>query len=326
MNQFSLGNAWSKGVGFFGGQPAMHALILIVVGILVPAALQLLIAGGLEGMANPLAMGQAGLGGLTALGGLTVLLVMAAGYVLGIGSYFGSWRLGLGAGEDTGGAIVYGLIAGLLVVILFVGLIVLFGVLMSQASVTVGAILFIATMMLLLSAIYTAMAALVAVGMFLMLLLMLAFGATMNAIDPGMGLGEGGGAVAVVIGLGLAVLLLWLSARFCCVAPAMADRRSLNLALGFGESWRLTAEHQWRIMGYLALLGIVLVVILFVLSIVVGAGMVAGMGGGGGPPQVGAGAMILGLLFGIPFAYLVVLVPAGIYRELRPAAPAEVFV
>jgi uncharacterized protein YybS (DUF2232 family) len=35
---------------------------------------------------------------------------------------------------------------------------------------------------------------------------------------------------------------------------------------------------------------------------------------------------LIGLIFGIPFAYLVVMVPAGIYRELSHTRPAaEVF-
>jgi hypothetical protein len=54
--------------------------------------------------------------------------------------------------------------------------------------------------------------------------------------------------------------------------------------------------------------------------------MMGGGLGGGGVPQPGIGTVIFGLIIGIPFAYLIVLVPAGIYRELSHTVPAaEVF-
>lgn len=323
MGQFSMGGAWSKGVGFFSPQAANHAIILIGVGILVPFLLQLLVPGAMAGMMNPLAMGQGGLGALTALGGTTIILLMAVTYVLQIGSYFGSWRIGLGAGENLAGAILFGMVAALLAVILFALLLILFGVLAGQASPALGAIGFMVTIFVLLAVLYTAMAALFAVFMFLMFLIILAFGASMADAEPALAL-FGGGGVLALIGLVLTALLLWLSARFSCATCVMADRKTFNFLTGLGESWRLTADHQWRIMAYLGLLGIVLAVVFFVAAIVVGAGVAGGLQGGA-DPQLGIGAIVVALIVSIPLAYLMVLVPAGIYRELSPPSSAEVF-
>jgi heme/copper-type cytochrome/quinol oxidase subunit 2 len=104
----------------------------------------------------------------------------------------------------------------------------------------------------------------------------------------------------------------------------MADRGTVNLFAGLRESWRMTAANQWRIMGYLALIGVVLCVVFFVFAVIAGAGMMAGMSSGGAP-QMGVGTMLFTLVVSIPFAYLTVLVPAGIYRELRGPGAAEVF-
>jgi len=86
----------------------------------------------------------------------------------------------------------------------------------------------------------------------------------------------------------------------------------------------MTATNQWRIMAYLAPIGIVLCVVLVVFAMVVGAGMMAGARAGN-MPAMGAGTMIVSIVVAIPFAYLTVLIPAGIYRELRGPPAAEVF-
>jgi hypothetical protein len=119
-------------------------------------------------------------------------------------------------------------------------------------------------------------------------------------------------------------LLFWMAVRFSCTTCVMADRKSFNLLAGMTESWRLTSANQWRITGYLALLGIVLCVIFIVVGMLIGAGMMGSFQGG--VPEMGLGTQIIGLIIAIPFAYLLVLVPAGIYRELVEEVPAaEVF-
>src|SRR5688500_14194979 len=118
MNQFSLGNAWSKGVSFFSSQALNHAIVLIGLGVLVPTVVQYVIAGGVTGMMNPAMIGG-GIGAFSALGA-AALIALLASYVLQLGSYFGSWRLGFGEGEPLGVAIVYGPIAGVLVIVAFI--------------------------------------------------------------------------------------------------------------------------------------------------------------------------------------------------------------
>lgn len=311
MNQFSLGNAWSKGVSFFSSQALNQAIVLIGLGVLVPTVVQYLIAGGATGMMNPAMMGG-GLQTFTALGGAAVI-AMIVSYVLQLGSYFGSWRLGFGEGEPLAGAIVYGLIAGVLVIVAFVAVFIVAGIFM-QASPSLGAILMALLLLPLVAALYTVWAALIAIVMFLVMLLVLAFGASMSDMNPAAAL-TGGGGVAVLVILALLAVLLWLSARFSCATSIMADRRTFNLLTGLSESWRLTAASQWRIVGYLALLSVVLMVLFVVLAMIVGVGMAQSFQGGG-VPEVGLGMIIATLIISIPLAYLTVLVPAGIYREL----------
>lgn len=312
MNQFSLGNAWSKGVSFFSSQALNHAIVLIGLGVLVPTALQLLLVGGATGMISPAMMGQ-GLEGMQALGAAAGLVGLIS-YVLQTGSYFGSWRLGFGEAEPLPGAIIYGLIVGVIAILALVVFAVI-AVILTQAVPIVGLLLLAAVLLPFFAAFYTVLAAVMAVGMFLVLLIVLAFGASMANTNPGLAM-MGGGGVTVLLLLAIMALLLWLAARFSCAATVMADRRTFNPIVGITESWRLTSANQWRIVGYLALLGIVLVVLFVLLAIIVGAGMMSGMQAGGGTPQPGIGGAILGMIFSIPFAYLVVLVPAGIYREL----------
>jgi hypothetical protein len=78
-------------------------------------------------------------------------------------------------------------------------------------------------------------------------------------------------------------------------------------------------------MTYLALLGIILCVVLFVFFMILGASMMGGVASGG-VPSLGIGVVIMMLVVSIPFAYLTALVPAGIYRALFEGTEvAEVF-
>jgi hypothetical protein len=330
MRQFNLGSAWSKGTEFISRHAANHAIILIGMGILVPAILQFAIAGAVTGM-NPMMMGENALGAggsITALAG-TVMIVMIVSYVLQWGSYFSSWRIGLGRDETLGGAIVYGIICAVLLLVAFLLIIVAVAVIISQAMQGGGAMVLLALLLaipllILMAAVYPVMMAAMAVGMFLMLLIVLAFGASMGTANPALAM-AGQGALGVLIALAVVVLLFWLTARLSCTTSIMADRKSFNLFAALAESWRLTGPNQLRIMAYLGLLGIILCVVLVVFVMIVGASLMGGMSSGQ-VPAVGIGSQIMVLVVAIPFAYLTVLVPAGIYCELfEEAAVAEVF-
>ena len=312
----------ARGFGFFAGQGANHAVALIAVGLIAPFVLQYLLLGSAIGMINPATTAQqVRFGGLSPMDGLTMLVVMFVTYVLQMGSFFASWRLGLGEGESLAGAMGYGLVTGLMVIVGF-ALVGLLGLLVVQAAAIAGVILLLIAMLPLFAMFYTALAGAVAVGMLLFTLFMLALG---SAASSEFSL-AGGAGLAIPILFAATGLLLWLAARFSCVTPVMADRRTLNLLEGIAESWRLTSSGQWRIMVYLGLLGVVLLVGLVIVSGIVGVGMASTMQVESGVPQMGLGIAIAGLIIGIPFAYLAVLVPAGIYRALADeTSPAQVF-
>jgi hypothetical protein len=331
MRQFNLGSAWSKGIAFISREATNHAIILIGMGIAVPAILQFAVGGAVTGM-NPMMMGQnpLGAGGSVAALAGTMIVVMVVSYILQMGSYFSSWRIGLGRDESLGGAILYGIICAVLLIIAAGLIITVFAVIIGQAIQGGGGVmaflllLLVIPMLIFFAALYSVMMAAMAVGMFLMLLIVLAFGASMGAANPALAM-AGQGGIGVLIGLVIVALLFWMTARFSCTTSVMADRKSFNLFAGLAESWRLTGPNQLRIMAYLGLLGIILCVVLFVLVMVVGASMMGGMSSGQ-VPTVGIGSQIILLVVGIPFAYLTALVPAGIYRELfEETAVAEVF-
>ena len=313
MNDFSLGNAWSKGVSFFSPQALNHAIILIGIGVLAPLVLQLALAGGASGgLLNPSMMGQGGLNAFATMGGVMLIVVLVS-YVLQTGSYFASWRIGFGEGESPAGAIIFGLILG---VVFIVGLI-LIGVvagLLAQAAPIVALLFALIVLLPLFAAIYTVLAAVAAIMLLFVLLLLGAFGANLAQTNPGFAM-MGGGGIVLLISFIILALMLWLAARFSCVGPIMADRKTFNIMAAITESWRLTASNQWKIVGYLALLGVVLMVLLFLVGMIMGAGMMNSMQSGG-VPEAGIGTALMGLIISIPFAYLMVLVPAGIYREL----------
>ena len=337
MRQFSLGSAWTSGTAFITREPANHAIILIGIGVAAPLLLQLVLLGGPTGMMNPATLGQGAMTGAAGLAG-AFLLVSVLGYILQTGSYFASWRIGLAQGETAGGAIVYGLIAGLLAIVVVVALLMVLGLIVGGVAMSAAgspgaapggaAILIIfglmVPMLIFFATLYTTMMAAFSVIMLFMLLLLTLFGASFGASDALPWAGAAAGMVGLV-GLLLVALLFWLTARFSCATSIMADRKSLNFFGAMSESWRLTAPHQWRILAYLALLGVLAGIGLVVISGVAGVSMMGSVANGGAP-EMGVTAIIMSLLFGIPLAYLTVLVPAGIYRELAgTVSAAEVF-
>ncbi|HEX8380632.1 MAG TPA: hypothetical protein VF619_08805 [Allosphingosinicella sp.] len=330
MRQFTIGSAWSRGLAFISRNAANHTIILIGMGILVPAILQYAVIGGVAGM-NPMMMGQNALGAggsIAALAG-AMILVMIVSYVLQMGSYFSSLRIGLGRDATLGGAIVYGIICAVLALVFFSVIALVVAVIIGLAMQGGGAMVFLALLvgvpvLILAAALYSVFMAAMALGMFLMFLIVLVFGASMGAANPALAM-AGQGSLVWLSGLAVAALLFWLAARFSCTTSVMADRKSFNLLAGLAESWRLTAPDQFRIMAYLGLLGILLFVVMVVLTIVVGVSMMGSMSSGQAP-EVGIGSQIMVLIVGMPFAYLTVLVPAGIYSALfEDTSVAEVF-
>lgn len=326
MKQFSLGNAWSSGVAFVSRDAMNMAIIIIGMGVLLPTVLQYALVGGSMGTMNPALMGQAAMGGGAALAGAFALAALIS-YLLQFGSYFGAWRLGFGPGESVAGAIVYGIICAVLVMVAFIVLIIAMALIAQAgaAGILLASLLIGIPLLIIFAAIYTVIVAAFAILMFLVLLVALAFGTSLGNMNPAFAM-TGGGAVGMLIALALVALMFWLAVRFSCAVCVMADRKTFNLLTGLSESWRLTGPNQGRIAAYLALLGVILCVAFFVIILMAGAGMAASMGSNGGVPSMGPGMVLLGLVFGIPFAYLLVLVPAGIYRELSHTVPAaEVF-
>lgn len=325
MNQFTIGGAWAKGFGFFSEAAGKHALLLIVMGVVAPLALQILVTGGPMGTASPAMLGGAIFSGRMLMMGLVLILLGIGTYLLQLGSYFASWRLGFDRGESVGGAIGFGLLAGLLLLLVAVALIAVIAVSFASAGSTAGvvvAFLVAIPLMLLFAALYTAMMSAVAIGMIVGLLLTAAIGASLSSLGPAMG-GRGPAGAALLVMLVLVLLLFWVAARLSCTTAVMASRRTFNLLTGMAESWRITAPAQWRIMGFLALAGLLLCFGFIILGGVAGVSMAATLQQGGQPQGFGIAQAIAGLVVGIPFAYLTVLVPAGIYRELTPFVPEQ---
>ena len=278
MNKISICQAWSYATSFFSGQGANHAILLIGVGIVVPLILQFALGGG-TAMVDPMMMATGG--GLMAMGAFAMVLALV-NYILQMGSYFASWRIGLtNGGEPLGSALVFGLVAALPVLLLTL-----------VVALVVGLIMF------------------------------MIFGSAFMAMASG-GEPSNPGSILLFIFL-FFIFLLWLASRLSCTGPVMADRRTFNVLTGLIESWRMTAASQWKIFGYFILLGVALLVIFMILGMIVGVSMFAGGGVPGGGSLVGLA--VGGLVMGIPIAYLQVGVPAGIYRALGGARPADVFV
>jgi hypothetical protein len=340
MNDFTIGGAWSKGFGFFSASAATHAIILIGMGVVAPLVLQYVVLGSGAAAANPATLGQAALNASTLIAmGVAMILVGALCYVLQFGAYFASWRLGVAAGDTAGSAIGYGLLAGLVLLVamvLVIALVALAAVGAGQGSGGAAglALLIAIPLLVLMCAFYTTVMSMVEVAAFFGLLLLVLVGSSLSRINPSLDLGRLGGAVALIMFVLLA-LFFWLTVRLSCTGPAMARRRTVNLFAGMSESWRLTGRAQWKIMGHLVLVGLLMCISFLILALILGRTM-GGMPSGGlqpggfqpgaAPRQLDTAQLVGGLILGIPVAYLTVLVPGGIFRELAGTVPeGEVF-
>ena len=322
MNGFSSSEAWSKGIALVTGDAGRQALILIGMGLVLPTAIQFAIYGSMLGTMTPAAMGMGGADTLLAAGSL-IFVVLAVTYLLQFGSYFASWRAGLaGERESLGGAVAYGMVAAL-VLILFVIVVVIVIALLATASPTIGTLIALLLMLPLFAIVYAGLAATMAVGMVVGMLLAAAFGAALPGTDLTAMAGAGAAMALVIVGL-FAFALLWVTARLGCTLCAMADARSFNIFAGMAESWRRTSHSQWRILGYLALVGLAAAVLFIAVLAAVGASLGASFAAGA-TPEPSAGLVIGGIVGGIFMAYFIVIVPAGIYRAVAVDTPEDVF-
>ncbi|TMJ18415.1 MAG: hypothetical protein E6G92_00725 [Alphaproteobacteria bacterium] len=329
MEDFRFGRAWSLGYALVTRKPLYHAILLIGLGILAPMALQLGMAGTLAGTPNPALLGANGVGAGPAYGA-ALLAAVALGYVLQTAGYFGSLRVGLGREASLGPALLFGLPTGVMAVAILAGAIAIGAVTFAQMMAQPGLALLLgilaAAPVIVASAVfYTLMSAVMAVGVVTVLLLMMMIGAATGNIGMAATMVGGSGAIAVML-IALGLVWLWLTARLSCTAAIMAERKSLNLVAAVRESWRLTWEEQWGILRYLALLGFGLLAVFLAVMIVVGLGAAAALQFNPAPQQGTAILFAIGLIVGIPIAYLGVMVPGGIFRSLHTATDdAEIF-
>lgn len=324
MNPFSMRNAWSLGFGFVARPAAGHAALLIGIGILAPFVLQYAMAGDEGAMISA----AVPIGPDALASSRPLMAALALGYVLQIGSYFASWRLGFGAGRPRAGAILYGLAAGLLAVavvaVVAIPAVAVAVRLWTPENVLLGALIALIPLSAVAALFYTTMAALAAALVALLLLAAMAFGTATGQVGIAATMVGGRGDLVVVLVV-MCGVLLWLAARLSCTAALMADRGSLNLIAAARDSWRLTWEEQWAILRYLALVGFALALLVLGAAVAVGAGATA-LIEETGAPTLEAGALVVRLALAVPLAFLSVMVPAGIYRELiGPEIPAEVF-
>lgn len=320
MNRFSIGQAWSHATGFFSGNAANHAIVIIGVGILIPLVLQLVLVGNpMENAFNPALM--AGNPQMMAGLGAGVFLMSLLSYVLQFGSYYSSWRLGYSNPNDLPGGLRFGMIAGAVMVGLMIATIIVMALLAYATSP-----LIVIPLLLVLMVFFVIMYPWLFGFMAIVFVLIAAFGSyALSSLAPMMGGGDsaGGGGIMIVVLLLVGALLLWLSARLSCTAPSMADQGEFLPFNALKRSWAMTAEGQWRIVGYFLLIGVVLFVLAIVLALAIGSSFQSMMMGGEGPGIVTI--LVMTVLVSIPMAYFTVAIPAGIYRAIGHQSAGDVF-
>jgi hypothetical protein len=288
-------------------------------GVVLPVILQLLVMGRSAGLLDATAAGAAAPVELAAAG-----IVMFVAYLLQASSIFASWRLGFGRGVTPLRAIGYGLLVGLGMILVFV-VVGMVGYAAAQLTPALGMAVMLVLMLLVVAVAYTTVAALLAVSLILALALMMLFGAATGNVGAAATVVGGSGFVVVLL-LVAAGIGLWLAGRFSCAMPLMAGQGSFNPFAALADSWRRTWDDEWRIMRYLGVVGLLLVVVLGLFLFTVGAGMAAAFRVGGTATGSPVGMAVVQFAVGIPVAYLAMLLPAGIYRELAGSrVPDEVF-
>jgi hypothetical protein len=327
MDGFSMGGAWTQGYRFVAQGTAVHFLILVLIGIAAPLGLQYAIVGGpLDAGPSPMNSGAAM---MQMVGAPMVLLILALSHLLQAGSFFASLRFGFDAERAPAGAVTYGLAAGVVaMLVIAAGYVVAFfgGQAVAGPGTLVLAMIVLALPLVVVYALFFISAAIMAAATILVLLIYLFIEGVSMGVPELPLIAFGGSGLIVVIMLVLSYLLFWLAARFSCVMPLMAERGDLNVFAAIRDSWRLTWEEQWAITRYLALVGFGIALVVVGISIALSTGTGQLMRGGTFGMEGGVGEFVLRLLFGIPLAFLSVMLPAGIYRRLvGEGTPVEIF-
>ena len=328
MNDFSMMGAWSLGVRFIAQHWLAHGLILILLGVAAPWALEQFLLDAPVGGTGAASIGPIP-GGSPLLDQPQLLLVIAGGYALQTGSYFAALRLGFDRQGSLPGALAFGLAGGLVAVVVSA----LGWVLaeyaarpfMTADTYFLAVLVHLLPLILVLSLFFLGQAVMIAATLVLVLAFAMVYGVIMGFTGLAATMVGGDGGVAVLLML-LSVLLFWLAARMSCVTALMAERKSLNLFACIRDSWRLTWEEQWAVTRYLALVGALFALVVIGVSIAIGVGA-AGMVGQQRLYGPEVDTTIPRLALSIPFAFLTVLLPAGIFRQLSPAevTAAEIF-
>ena len=327
MEDFRIGGAWTHGWRFVAQGTMVHFLILVLIGIAAPLGLQYALIGApLDSGASPMTSGPAL---MQMAGAPLVLLILALSHLLQAGSYFASLRFGFDAQRAPAGAVVYGLTAGLIAtLVIAAGYLVAFfmGRAFMMPETVVLAIIFLALPLVVVYALFFISTAIMGAATIIVLLVFLFVYGLATGYPELPLMAFGGSGLMVVVMLVLSYLLFWLAARFSCVMPLMAQRGDVNVFAAIRDSWRLTSDEQWRITRYLALIGFGVALAVIGISLAVGASTGELMRGGTLGVEGGAGELVLRFLFGIPIAFLAVMLPAGIYRQLvGEETPVEIF-
>jgi hypothetical protein len=327
VEDFTFGGAWRDGYRFVGRGFLVQFLILVVVGILGPLAVQYALVGApLDGASSPLGSGRAMMqGGDVPL----VLLTLALGIVLQAGSAFGALRFGYSGERAPAGAVVFGLGAGfaamLVVAIGYATAWVLGLALASARAPELAVIILILPVAIVTSLFFLSQVIMAAATIIGMLLYLFVYGIIIGYPEFPTLMFGGSGMLTVVMLL-MSILLFWLAARFSCVTALMAERQSLHVFAAIRDSWAMTADQQGAIFRYVTLIGFCIGIIVIGIGLAMGSGLGGLMQQGGSFDPNGTGGFILRLVFGIPLAILSVMLPAGIHRQLvGEETPAEIF-
>lgn len=317
MNSFSIAGAWSLGLGFFTRHWLAMTALLVGLGLALPLALQYAVVGGPIETVNLGRVGPDPYGNSWLIDRPGVIAVLLAGYVGQAASYFAAWRLGFGTPFPR--ALLYGLLAGL-VAIIIAGVARAIGqygseLIVSSDTWLLAVLVFLLPLMIPFALFFVAQTVMVSAVVLLVLAYLMIAGAATGSLEAAATMVGGDGAIAVAL-LVLSGLLFWLAARLSCATPWMAAQGSLNVWAAARESWRMTLDEQTAITRYLLLVGVVMALVVIGLAFALGEGVRAIPRGGVGY-TFDAATLIPRVGLAIPFALLSVILPAGIYRQLK---------
>lgn len=117
------------------------------------------------------------------------------------------------------------------------------------------------------------------------------------------------------------LLLIAILARLCLAGPAMAAEGSINPIHGLRRSWELTRGHFGKLM---LVVGPLYVLALAVIALFIGVGLALLMASDGTGWHDRALSAVW-LMIELALVLVVILVPAALYRTIRPAVAPDVF-